>query len=219
MSSLGTMVGGVAHEINNPLMGVINYVEFARDKAADAKSKEVLDKALHEINRIKKIVQNMMVFVRVDSTSTASCDVTEAVNLAVALLDGELQKHAIQVSIELADELPQVKCNLGSLEQVLINLLLNARDALEEREERRIAIKGICENERVVLTVSDNGPGIKEGVLHNMFVPFFTTKPVGKGTGLGLAVSRQLIEKCGGSLRLQDEEGEGACFRLEFYKA
>ena len=219
MSSLGTMVGGVAHEINNPLMGVINYVEFARDKAVDPKSMEVLDLALHEINRIKKIVQNMMVFVHIDSASTASCNVTEAVNLSIALLDGEFQKHAIQVSIDLADGLPQVKCNLGSLEQVLINLLLNARDALEEQAERRITIKGMCENEKVVLTVSDNGPGIKEEALTNIFVPFFTTKPVGKGTGLGLAVSRQLVEKYGGSLRLQDEKDVGACFRLEFNKA
>jgi PAS domain S-box-containing protein len=218
MSSLGTMVGGVAHEINNPLMGVINYVEFARDKAADEKSKEVLDSALHEINRIKTIVQNMMVFVRVDSTTTALCNVTEAVDQTVALLDGELQKHAIQVSVELADGLPQVKCNLGSLEQVLVNLLLNARDAVAEQAERRITIKGVCEDEKVVITVCDNGPGIKEEALTSIFVPFFTTKPAGKGTGLGLAVSRQLVEKYGGSLRLQDEIEVGACFRLELDK-
>jgi C4-dicarboxylate-specific signal transduction histidine kinase len=213
------MVGGVAHEINNPLMGVLNYVEFARDKAADAKSKEVLDRALHEINRIKKIVQNMMVFVRIDSATTALCSVTEAVEQTVALLDGELQKHAIQVSVELADGLPQVKCNLGSLEQVLINLLLNARDALEEQEERRITIKGMCEDEKVVITVSDNGPGIKVEALIHIFVPFFTTKPVGKGTGLGLAVSRQLLEKYAGSLKLRDEQGVGACFKIELDKA
>lgn len=215
MSSLGTMVGGVAHEINNPLMGIMNYVEFARDNAVDAKSKEVLDNALHEINRIKKIVQNMLVFVRVDNSPEDRCNMAEAVMQTTALLDGEIKKHVLQLQIDLPEGMPQVRCSSGSLQQVLVNLLLNARDAVAQQDDRRIIIRAEQVGGKVMLSVCDNGAGVSDDVRHKIFVPFFTTKPVGKGTGLGLAVSRQLLEQVGGSLRLHDEQGFGACFRLE----
>jgi len=216
MSSIGTMVGGVAHEINNPLMGVMNYVEYARDKAVDGKSIEVLDSALHEINRIEKIVKNMLVFVRSEDVVIGSCHVAAAIKQTAALLEGEFRKHALQLQVNLPEDLPPIKCNSGSLQQVLVNLLLNARDALADQTDKRITIRGDHADGRVRLSVCDNGPGVSEAVRQKIFTPFFTTKPVGKGTGLGLAVSRQLLEEVGGNLNLYDEQGYGACFRLEF---
>ncbi len=218
LSSLGTMVGGVAHEINNPLMGVINYVEYARDKAVDAKSIEVLNNALHEIDRIRIIVQHMLVFVRADSDQRAMCDVHDSVKRTVDLLEGEFRKNALQLQVDLPVDLPQVKCSAGSLQQVLVNLLLNARDAIAGQTEQHITISGQHQNGEIILSVCDNGPGIGDDIRKKIFDPFFTTKPIGKGTGLGLAVSRQLLEEVGGSLSYNATQISGACFQL-FLKA
>ncbi len=216
LSSMGTMVGGVAHEINNPLMGILNYVEYAKDKATDSRSKEVLEDALHEINRIKNIVRNMLVFIRADSTHQESCGVRETVKQTLALLEGELRRNSVQVQLQFPEGLLTVKCSAGSLQQILLNLLLNARDAIAEQTERRITITGQNEGGKVILMVCDNGPGIPAGLLEKIFDPFFTTKPVGKGTGLGLSVSRHLIEEAGGSINPCFVQGHGCCFRLEF---
>ena len=216
LTSLGTMVGGVAHEINNPLMGILNYVEYAKDKATDTKSFEVLGKALHEINRIKKIVGNMLVFIRSESAHQESCSVRETVKQTLALLEGEFTKNAVQVRVELPEDLPPVRCGAGSLQQVLINLLLNARDAIAEQAEQRITIAGTHENGKITLSVCDNGPCVPDEIRQKIFDPFFSTKPVGKGTGLGLSVSRRLVEEVGGSVSLHREHGYGCCFQVEF---
>ena len=219
LSSLGTMVGGVAHEINNPLMGVMNYVEYARDKSTDPKSIEVLGSALHEIERIRVIVQHMLIFVRADGDLHASCNVHDAVKRTAALLEGEFKKVALQVQIDLPEHLPRIKCSAGSFQQVLVNLLLNARDALQEYPDPLITISGNCEDGKVILSVCDNGPGVNDEIRQKIFDPFFTTKPIGKGTGLGLAVSQQLVEEVGGRLSYVGEQGQGACFQLEFNAA
>jgi C4-dicarboxylate-specific signal transduction histidine kinase len=212
MSSVGTMVGGVAHEINNPLMGLLSYVEYARDKATDAKSVEVLDSALHEVNRIKKIVQNMLVFVRSDSAAAGACNVALVAQQALSLFAGELKKHDIAIEISLPDDLPLAHCDSGGLQQVLLNLLLNARDAVADRANKRIGIRAEQDDAGIRLHVSDNGHGIAPEVRDKLFTPFFTTKPVGKGTGLGLAVSRQLMEHMDGTVTLDDNAPEGASF-------
>ncbi len=214
LSSLGTMVGGVAHEINNPLMGVMNYVEFARNKAVDAKSIEVLNSALQEIERIRIIVQHMLVFVRPDSAHQAVCNVHDSVKQTAALLEGEFRKNAVQLQVDLPEDLPQAKCSAGSLQQVLVNLLLNARDAIAGQAEQRITIRGQHQDEEIILSVCDNGPGISDEIRKRIFDPFFTTKPIGKGTGLGLAVSRQLLEEVGGNLSYSEKQAQGACFLL-----
>jgi signal transduction histidine kinase len=214
LSSLGTMVGGVAHEINNPLMGVMNYVEYARDKATDAKSIEVLDSALYEIDRIREIVQHMLVFVHVDHSHDVKCNVYDAVKHTVALLGGEFKKNAVLLQIDLPEHLPEAKCSAGSLQQVLVNLLLNARDALAGQLEQRITITAQQGDGKITLSVCDNGPGVSEEFRQKIFDPFFTTKPIGKGTGLGLAVSQQLLEEVGGSLSYEDHNKHNPCFHI-----
>ncbi|MBW8079223.1 MAG: hypothetical protein GJU76_14380 [Gallionella sp.] len=216
LSSLGTMVGGVAHEINNPLMGLLNYIEFAHDHTADPKTKQVLDDAMHEIQRIKKIVANMLVFLRSDVTHQESCSAQDIVARTLVLLESELRKGAVQVDVDMEPYLPPVKCDAGSLQQVLVNLILNARDALAEQAEQHIRITGVYEDGQVVLSVCDNGPGIPEAIQDKIFDHFFTTKPAGKGTGLGLSVSRHLVEAAGGTIKLYSKSGYGCCFRVTF---
>ena len=216
LSALGTLVGGVAHEINNPLMGIMNYVEYARDKAADATSKEVLNNTLHEIDRIKKIVANMLVLVRSEDLQAQSCQVKSSLQQTLSLLAGELKKNAVQVEVDLPDDLPPLPCSAGSLQQVLVNVLLNARDAIAGQPQPRIKISARHDAGQVVVSICDNGPGIADEIREKIFDPFFTTKPVGKGTGLGLSVSRQLMQEVGGSISTMNLPGSGCCFTLTF---
>lgn len=216
LSSLGIMVGGVAHEINNPLMGIMNYVEYARDKAADPKSQEVLNNALHEIHRIKKIVSNMLIFIRPKDTQRETCSVQETVTRTLALLEGELRKNAIETQVDIAANLPQLECDAGCLQQVLVNLLLNARDAMAGQAEQRIRITACYDQEQITLSICDTGPGIPVTIRNRIFDPFFTTKSVGKGTGLGLSVSKHLLHAEGATINLHQEHGYGCCFRVVF---
>ncbi|MEE7626202.1 AAA family ATPase [Methylobacter sp. Wu8] len=221
LSALGTLVGGVAHEINNPLMGLMNFVEFAESKATDPKTREMLGKALHEIERIKTIVRNMLIYVRTKSHLTGASQISETVSQTLSLLDGEFKKSNIQLHIELPDNLPLIVCDADSLQQILINLLLNARDALSGRDHPRIDIAAQRNGAMVELTIADNGPGIPDAILSRIFDPFFTTKPPGKGTGLGLSVSHRLIEETGGNIIAYNkitynEVISGCCMKLQF---
>ncbi|MCX7067554.1 MAG: AAA family ATPase [Methylococcales bacterium] len=218
LSALGTLVGGVAHEINNPLMGVMNFVEFAQEKTTDVKIAKVLGQALHEIERIKNIVRNMLIYVRTKSNPTESCYISETINQTLLLLEGELKKTNIRIQLDVAEQLPAIRFSTDSLQQVLINLLLNARDALNETTEPRIDITAVVNGEFLELSICDNGSGIPEAVLTRIFEPFFTTKPPGKGTGLGLSVSHRLIEEAGGNISVYNKSGCGCCMTLQFKK-
>jgi C4-dicarboxylate-specific signal transduction histidine kinase len=219
LSALGTLVGGVAHEINNPLMGVMNFVEFAESKATDPKTREVLGKAIHEIERIKAIVRNMLIYVRTKSSQTGSCQICDTVSQTLSLLEGEFKKTNIQIQAELPDTLPLIMCGADNLQQVLINLLLNAKDALSGCKQPRINIAARQHDTMVELTVCDNGTGIPDAILSRIFDPFFTTKPPGKGTGLGLSVSYRLIEEAGGNIIAYNNQDNGCCMRLQFKAA
>jgi C4-dicarboxylate-specific signal transduction histidine kinase len=217
LSALGTLVGGVAHEINNPLMGVMNFVEFAANHTDHPKSKEVLDQALQQVNRIKKIVSNMLVFVRSQSVSqTGQCLIQDVIQQSLLLLEGEMRKTGIKIEVDAADNLPAIRCSADSLQQILINLIINARDALAGSQEPSIKLVVRPLATMLELIVTDNGPGISPEVQTKMFDPFFTTKPPGKGTGLGLSVTRRLIQDVGGSIQVESLLGQGCCLRLQF---
>jgi len=216
LSALGTLVGGVAHEINNPLMGVMNFVEFAADRSTDEKSKEILDQALQQIHRIKKIVSNMLVFVHNRSTPSGICQLAEVIRQSLLLLEGELSKNSIKVEVDVADDLPAIRCSADSLQQILVNLIINARDALADCPQPQIKIVVRPMDGMLELSVADNGPGIPQDVQTKIFDPFFTTKPPGKGTGLGLSVIRRLVQDVGGNIQVESLYGHGCCMQLRF---
>ncbi|HEY8096515.1 MAG TPA: AAA family ATPase [Methylobacter sp.] len=216
LSALGTLVGGVAHEINNPLMGIMNFVEFAADRSTDEKSKEVLDQALQQIHRIKKIVSNMLLFIHTRSVPTGNCRIEEVIRQSLLLLEGELSKVGIKVDVDAADDLPAIHCSADSLQQILVNLIINARDALADSPQPQIKIIVRPMEEALELSVADNGPGIPQDVQSKIFDPFFTTKPPGKGTGLGLSVIRRLVQDVGGNIHVESTYGHGCCMRLRF---
>ena len=216
LSAIGTLVGGVAHEINNPLMGVMNFVEFVADRTEDAKSKDVLNQAMVHIQRIKKIVSNMLVFIRTQATPTGHCSVAEVLKQTLLLLEGELRKTRVQLHIDIPEDLPDIACNSDSLQQILVNLLINARDALLEQQQAEISIVAYTCGEQIEIKLSDNGPGISNEIQNRIFDPFFTTKAPGKGTGLGLSVTRRLIQDNGGSINVESQVNQGCQMRLGF---
>lgn len=215
LSALGTLVGGVAHEINNPLMGIKGYIEYTRDKLDEGRPKEILYRASAEVDRIGRIVKNMLVFSRSKSTlSTSDVDLVHAVRETVALVDEDLRHQDIALCIAEPGTPVMATGNMDNIQQAVLNLILNARDALKQHPlPHKIDISithgaaGKC-----MITVADNGPGIPESIRTKVFDPFFTTKPAGQGTGLGLAVTRQLVEASGGSIEVGAAASGGASF-------
>jgi C4-dicarboxylate-specific signal transduction histidine kinase len=216
LSAMGTLVGGVAHEINNPLMGVMNFVEFVAERTDDAKSKEILTQALQHIQRIKKIVSNMLVFIRSKSVPTGHASIPEVLSQTLMLLEGELRKGAIQIKQSIPENLPDIVCSPESLQQILINLMINARDALSNQPEPQISISARVKDKQIEFTLADNGCGISDEIQNRMFDPFFTTKAPGKGTGLGLSVTRRLIQDSGGSIQFESEPDKGCEVSINF---
>lgn len=263
MSSLGSLVAGVAHEINNPVnfiygnlihagvytRDLIELLNLYRQKLPDPgeeieEKAEVMDlefviedlpKLLGSMkvgaDRIQQIVQSLRVFSRVDEAEMKPVDIHEGIDSTLLILQNRLKPRGDRPSIEVIKEygkLPVVECYAGQLNQVFMNLLANAIDALEEcnKEEtlcqfkanpRTITIRtSVTGRDRVAVRISDNGPGVKEEVSQRLFDPFFTTKPVGKGTGIGLSISYQIVvEKHGGSLQCVSAPGQGAEFIID----
>jgi len=215
MAAMGVLVGGVAHEINNPLMGILNYIEYAQQHTEEGRVREILGKALKEANRIARLVNSMLTFARQRSSDMPLCDLLSTLNHVLNLIDGDFKKAEISVHLDVLEDFPHLGINADSLEQILLNLLVNAvyslKNVAKPRELQIMARQ--MENNRIELLIRDNGIGVPNNLRHKIFDPFFTTKSLGEGTGLGLAMSRQLAEASNGKLELV-ESSQGACFKL-----
>jgi signal transduction histidine kinase len=227
MRSLGQLVAGVAHEINNPI-GFVHanlqllqeYMERwlrARERGEDAvKLQEAIAKLLARsregTERVKKIVQDLRTFSRMDSAEVSEADLNEEIERTLTLMEPRF-KDGVAVIRDFDAALPRVRCLAGQLNQVFMNLLMNSCDALEGRGTIRLRSRRIKGGVR--LEFADDGPGIPAEVQGRIFEPFFTTKPVGQGTGLGLSLSHGIIERHGGRMLVSSEPGEGATFIIE----
>ena len=215
LASIGTLAAGVAHEINNPLAIVRGYTGLLAKRlmgASDARTLKVINNA---INRIVAIVDSLGNYARVDNDLLGAVDIHKTIE-EVLLFVGQLSKSAgVEIVQKCASSTLYARANTGKMQQVLINLLTNACDALQSREaERRIVIETRAEQQSVKILISDNGDGIPASILNKIFDPFFTTKPVGKGTGLGLSISHSIIKSFDGSLCVSSRTGEGAVFEI-----
>jgi PAS domain S-box-containing protein len=215
LAAVGQLVSGVAHELNNPLQSVVGFTELLLDNERRQEARDDLERILSEANRAAKIVQNLLTFVRRSNTAArATASVNDIVQSAVALRAYEFAIASIQIETDYASELPRVYVNREEIQQVLLNLLLNAEHAMKTSPERgHLRIRTSVAEEGVVLEVHDNGPGVPPGVAGRIFEPFFSTKEVGQGTGLGLSIALGIAEAHGGTLSLVDVS-RGACFRL-----
>lgn len=213
LASVGRLAAGVAHEINNPLTGVLTYACMLRDKKnMDPQDREDLNVIIHETTRVARIVRGLLDFARERPVRKAPMDLNEVVRHTILLLGNQEAFQNIVVVDDLADHLPRVNGDSNQLEQVLLNLALNACEAMPQGGT--LALATSAEDGKVVVRVTDTGHGIKPDHLDQIFEPFFTTKPVGKGTGLGLSVSYGIVRQHNGSLEVESEEGKGSTFTV-----
>jgi C4-dicarboxylate-specific signal transduction histidine kinase len=218
LSALGTLIGGVAHEVNNPLMGIRGYLEYAIGKQEPGRPREMLQRAVGEVERIARIVKNMLVFSRLQpANEDQRCDPARVIPETLALVEGDLRQAGIALDVCLPPRIAHLRCDSDALRQVLLNLLLNARDALKDAPAPHRIVLSLEQtgSSHAVLHIADNGQGVPEAIKARIFDPFFTTKKSGNGTGLGLAVSHQLISNAGGRLTLAEAEDGGAVFSIE----
>jgi signal transduction histidine kinase len=225
LESIGTLASGVAHEINNPLNVILNYAEILRDTPADGPlAKEYLDSILREGERVAVIVRNLLAFSRKEREHLVPARVADIVERTLSLTRTFFLKDRIQVLLQIRPDLPPVTCRPNAIQQVLMNLLMNARDAIRGRvdgppEEGTIRIAGTLEmadGSRVVrLTVEDDGGGIPPHVAPRVFDPFFTTRPREQRAGLGLSIAYGIAREHGGNLWFSTEPGRGTRFHLD----
>ncbi|MEE4378308.1 MAG: ATP-binding protein [Candidatus Competibacteraceae bacterium] len=214
LSALGRLVAGVAHELNNPLMGVLNYVEYAQRREIQPKTGEMLSKAVRELHRMRRVVNSMLTFTHPAEQGIELVRVGEAINRALDLIAADLRHQDIKVITTVPLSLPLVCASLDGLQQVFLNLLTNARDAMSQCQEKTITITAYQQEQKVYVAVSDKGTGVPALIQARVFDPFFTTKPPGKGTGLGLSVSQNILLGFGGSLACESRKGAGTTFTL-----
>jgi len=213
LSSLGTLMAGVSHEINNPLMGVMLHIEYAEGKVDDPKLKDVLAHATRDLNRLKDILSSMSVFSQ-DSSKAEAVSVEEVVSNLIDIVGADFRHSETEIKLTIPESLPLVRISKGGLHQILLNLLLNAHIAVQDKDVKLIHLSAYEESGLIVVEVKDTGHGISKELRNKIFDPFFTTRPVGKGTGLGLFVSRKVTELFGGKLTLGISDDEGAVFQV-----
>lgn len=211
MAAAGRLTASIAHEVNNPLQSVQNCLHLAgrEDLPAD-KRKEYFDLARSELERLMLTVQRMLEFYRPDAASTEKVNLGEALDRVLALMSKQLSERRIDLIVEVSSQLPPVQAVNSQIQQIFINLILNAMDAMPEGGKLEIHAQPVRRG--VEITFQDSGPGISPEQQANIFEPFFSTKS--SGTGLGLTVSYNIVTAHGGSLEVVPGRGPGACFRL-----
>lgn len=232
MTTLGEMSTGVAHELNQPLTILKAISNLLQHKVDNKKSiepdimAEMAEGISTHVDRAAKIIEHMREFGRKSDLKTMPVQINEVLERGFEFFSQQLSVHNIQVVWELEDKLPMVMADSNRLEQVVINLLLNARDAIAEHHrdngpdaDKRINITSFSTENAVGFRVCDTGAGIPPAIRKRLFEPFFTTKHVGKGTGLGLSISYGIVSDYSGDIKVVDWEGNGACFEITFPKA
>jgi PAS domain S-box-containing protein len=210
LTALGTLAAGIAHELNNPMMGVMNYVDYARrNLGAPDTVRDVLTRAARELERIRDLLKNMLAFARPIDEPSGELSLHNVIGAALDLMMQEFQARQIEVKLDLPYGLPAVRAKEGHLQQVFVNLLMNARDALANAPRKEVSIRAVQEGTLIRVDVTDSGTGIPAAIRDRIFDPFFTTKRPGKGTGLGLSISRAIMLELGGDLVYQDRPGRG----------
>ena len=217
LSGIGEFVAGVAHELNNPLTAVMGFSELLAQADTNPQHKRHLEMIHKSALRCQKIVQSLLSFARRHKPERKAVCVNSLVEAAVDILGYQLRTSNIEVVTALDPNLPLAMVDSHQVQQVFLNIVNNARQAIEAHQPAgRITLTTTVNGDRVRVTISDNGPGIPQAHLARIFDPFFTTKEIGKGTGLGLSLCYGIIKEHGGSITPRSKLGEGASFIIEF---
>ena len=215
LSSIGLLAAGVAHEVNTPLAVISTYAQMlAKQVSGDLPKTALLEKIAKQTFRASEIVNSLLNFSRTGPTELTDLDLARVMREVLSLISHQLEQAHIVTRLELQADLPAIRGNSGKLQQVFLNLFLNARDAMESGG--RLSIETWSENGTVRIDVRDTGIGMPPHVAQRVFDPFFTTKAAKKGTGLGLSVTYGIVEEHGGTIEVESHPGDGTIFRLMF---
>lgn len=231
LASLGELSAGIAHEINNPLNGIINFAQLLKDEPVTRTNFEhqMIDGVIDEGGRIARIVRGLLTFARHDENEQRQVNLAEMINTSIALFGRQLEKDGVRVEIDTAPDLPPVRGDVSRLRQVTVNMISNAHHALKAKhsaatEEKIFRIKAhlvekVCNGRNpeglVRLEFYDNGTGINRKDMQRVFDPFFTTRRDSGGTGLGLSISFGIVRDHGGTITVSSEEGRYTRFQIE----
>lgn len=228
MATLGEMAAGVAHELNQPLTvirGVASYFlrRYQRgESVAQDEGQALVQDVREQVDRASDIINHMRAFGRKSELILQDVDINDSIRNACDLFGRQFTVHGIELVFDLSSDIHQVRAIPNRIEQMVVNLVLNARDAVAEKAEeipgspKQIRLETFERDNMVVFAVEDSGKGVPESLLHKIFEPFFTTKPVGKGTGLGLSIVYGMVKDFGGTLTVANAPGGGARFELAF---
>lgn len=219
MAALGELVGTITHEFNNQLMTILNYAKMGLRYQDEATRTKALDKIHSAAQRSAKITNSVLGMARNRSMHKEPTSLAKIVDETMVLLEKELSKYRVSVELELP-EVPEAMVCGNQIQQVLLNLLINARQAMPNGGRIRVSLRHDVDNRMIDLAVRDTGTGMDTATLHKIFDPYFTTKEgpdeTGKGgTGIGLSACREIIEQHGGRIRVESAIGKGSCFTLK----
>jgi C4-dicarboxylate-specific signal transduction histidine kinase len=220
LATLGELTTGVAHELNNPLNNIGLFVGNVIDRIdrGEADTERIvhdLEQVVEQVHKATEIITHLRTFGRAAQVTLEPVPVQEAIQRALSLVQEQLRLRLITVELDLLPVSPLVLGNAIQLEQVFINMLANARDALERSERKEIVVSCTVEGGYAVIVFRDTGPGIPAGLEQRIFDPFFTTKDVGQGTGLGLSITYGIVQEHEGYISVASGPGEGAAFTIE----
>jgi signal transduction histidine kinase len=218
MGAVGQMASGVVHEIGQPLTSISGLIDIlGLDKPTDA-GKRRLDLMKREMERLTNIISRFKNFARVSEQTMKPLSLNEVVEATYALLEHQIQMKRVYCNVEKKEDLPSILGDRNSLQQVLINLIINSMDALEGKKDEKptVTVRTYSENGKVCVEVKDNGSGIPKDIQEKIFDPFFTTKGPEKGTGLGLAIIASILHQHRAGISLQSEVGKGTQFKVSF---
>ena len=215
--SLGELIAGVAHEINNPLTSIMGFAQLIMERGPEEPSRqEMMEIIFSEAQRVSKVVHNLLSFSRQYKAEKAPVDVPSIVERVLALKAYELRVSNVEVETRFPPDLPKAYADEHHLEQVFLNIVTNAEQAMAETHRKgRLTVLGLETQEAVRVSFYDNGPGIHPNSLNTIFKPFITTKAPGQGTGLGLSICKTLVQEHGGRIWAESELGKGAVFHVE----
>ena len=215
LSSIGLLAAGVAHEVNTPLAVISTYAQMlAKQISGDAQKAPLLEKIARQTFRASEIVNSLLNFSRTSATEFVGVELNKVIRETLVLLEHQLTAAGVEAKMIFDEGLPRMKGSPGKLQQVFLNLFLNARDAMEKGGV--LTVRTWSANGRVRVTVADSGAGIARDNLARIFDPFFTTKGAKRGTGLGLSVSYGIVREHSGEIEVESTLGEGTRFELSF---
>jgi len=216
LAAVGELISGVAHELNNPLTSILGFADLLRKSDVDPRVREDLEIIYTQAQRSARIVRSLLTFARQYKAEKVPIDLNDAIIAALDLLTYQLKVDNIHVTLDLAPNLPMVEADVHQMQQVFLNIITNAQQAIRgAHSQGNILIQSQALPGAVLAVVSDDGPGIPEEIQDKIFDPFFTTKEVGKGTGLGLSICYGIIQEHGGRIWVESEYGKGATFYVE----